>query len=88
MLVFAINLQELIGGAMSLVNDVLRLWKERDGKPSMTRLLLFLWAGGTFVLWACLSLRTGELQDLPDAIAAIVATLAAGKAAQRFAERQ
>jgi hypothetical protein len=63
------------------------IWKEADGKPSMVRVLLFIWAVGTFVLWAFLSCRSGVLQDLPDSIAAIVATLAAGKAAQRFAER-
>jgi hypothetical protein len=64
------------------------LFAEQTGKPSMMRLVFFLWAIGGFVVWALVSLKTWTVQSLPESFAAIVAALAAGKAAQKFAERK
>lgn len=62
------------------------LFRESDGKLSMMRLVFFLWSIGGFVAWILSILKHGTMQDVPQGLAAIIATLAAGKAAQKFAE--
>ena len=59
---------------------------ELNGKPSTMRLLFFLWAIVALVVWAVVSLRTNQVQDIPTSLAAILATFAGAKAAQSFAE--
>lgn len=66
----------------------LRIFEDKSDKPSMMRVVFFIWALGGFVVWAYTSLKTGTVQTLPDGFAVIIAALAAGKAAQTFAERK
>jgi hypothetical protein len=59
---------------------------EVDGKPSTMRVLFFLWAIVVLAVWAVVSLRSGQVQDMPTSLAAILATFAGSKAVQSFAE--
>jgi hypothetical protein len=52
----------------------------------MMRVLFFVWGFGGFLAWAYAVIKNGTMQDVPQGLAAIIATLAAGKAAQKFAE--
>jgi len=64
-----------------------QLFRDPRNKPSMMRVALFLWAVGGFIVWTVASIGSHTVQAFPESIAAIIATLAAGKAAQSFAER-
>jgi hypothetical protein len=59
---------------------------EANGKTSTMRVLFFLWAIVVLVVWTVVSLRTNEVQDIPTALAAILATFVGSKAVQSFAE--
>ena len=58
------------------------------GKPSLMRLLFVVLTVGVLVVWVSTSLQMGQMQDLPNSVAAIIASLAGGKAVQRFAEKK
>ena len=59
-----------------------------NGKVSMIRVVFFAYALIVLVVWVWVSLKTHTIQDLPDSITAIIATLVVGKSVQSFAERE
>lgn len=60
--------------------------KEKDGKPSSSRLLILTWGLGTFLVWAFSSIKGEALQAVPDSVITILGVLIAGKTIQRFGE--
>jgi len=64
------------------------LFKDQAGKPSLMRVLFFLWAIVVLVVWVVISIKTWQVHDLSMSIAIILGTLAGGKAVQRFAEKR
>jgi uncharacterized membrane protein len=61
--------------------------KEKDGKPSSSRLLILLWGGGVFGIWAFSSIKSATLQAIPDSVITILAALVSAKTIQRFGEK-
>lgn len=62
------------------------LLAEADGKGSTMRIVFLLWAAIALFTWLILSIKNGQVEEFPASIAGIIAALAVGKAAQRFAE--
>jgi len=59
---------------------------EPTGKLSATRLLLFVWTIGVFVVWAVASWKSVLLQPVPDSVVTIFGLFLGAKAVQRFGE--
>jgi hypothetical protein len=64
--------------------DVLR--ERAGGKLSAIRIVFVLWAVVALFTWVGLSIVNGEVEPFPNSLAAIIGSLAIGKAGQRFAE--
>ncbi|NJN31334.1 MAG: hypothetical protein HC824_13595 [Synechococcales cyanobacterium RM1_1_8] len=60
--------------------------REENGKLSSSRLLLMVWGGGVFVIWAISSLMSQSLQAIPDSVITIVGICVGAKTVQRFGE--
>jgi hypothetical protein len=60
--------------------------REGNGKLSSSRLLVLLWGGGVFLIWAIASLQGETLQAIPDSVITIVGVLISAKTVQRFGE--
>ncbi len=60
--------------------------REGNGKLSSSRLLVLLWGGGVFLIWAIASLRSETLQAIPDSVITVVGVLISAKTVQRFGE--
>jgi hypothetical protein len=60
--------------------------KDKDGKPSSSRLLILMWGLGVFAIWAVSSLKSSTLQSIPDSVITILGVLVGGKTLQRFGE--
>lgn len=60
--------------------------KDKEGKPSSSRLLILMWGLGVFAIWAVSSLKSSTLQSIPDSVITILGVLVGGKTLQRFGE--
>ncbi len=60
--------------------------REENGKLSSSRLLIMLWGGGVFIIWAISSLQGEVLQSIPDSVITVVGVLVGAKTVQRFGE--
>ncbi|NJM58923.1 MAG: hypothetical protein HC857_18045 [Synechococcales cyanobacterium RU_4_20] len=60
--------------------------RENTGKLSSSRLLILLWGGGVFLIWAVSSLRAEMLQPIPESVITVVGVLIGAKTVQRFGE--
>ncbi len=60
--------------------------REENGKLSSSRLLMMLWGGGIFVVWAIASLKGEALQAIPDSVLTVIGIFVGGKTVQRFGE--
>jgi hypothetical protein len=60
--------------------------KDKDGKPSSSRLLILMCGLGVFAIWAVSSLKSSTLQSIPDSVITILGVLVGGKTLQRFGE--
>jgi hypothetical protein len=60
--------------------------KDKEGKPSSSRLLILMWGLGVFAIWAVSSLESSTLQSIPDSVITILGVLVGGKTLQRFGE--
>lgn len=60
--------------------------REKTGKLSSSRLLILLWGGGVFLIWAVSSLRAEMLQPIPESVITVVGVLIGAKTVQRFGE--
>jgi len=61
--------------------------QEDNGNFSATRLAFLLWIIGALVAWIITSLKSGNLQAIPESVAAIIGILMTGKVAQKFGEK-
>jgi hypothetical protein len=60
--------------------------REENGKLSSSRLLLMIWGGGVFLIWAISSLKSATLQTIPDSVITVVGLCLGAKTVQRFGE--
>jgi hypothetical protein len=60
--------------------------REKNGKLSSSRLLLMIWGGGVFLIWAISSLKSASLQVIPDSVITVVGLCLGAKTVQRFGE--
>lgn len=63
------------------------LFRSNSGNSSM-RLIFFVWAVGTWVIWAAMSLYKNDLQPISVELAAILSALGAVKMGQTFGENR
>ena len=63
------------------------LQDKKTNTLSAMRLALFWWVFGVSLIWGYVSIRTLELQPIPESVVAILGLLLGGKVVQRFAEQ-
>ena len=60
--------------------------REESGKLSSSRLLLMVWGGGVFLIWAIASLMQQSLQSIPESVITVIGICVGAKTVQRFGE--
>lgn len=84
-----------MNNTLSPTNDVIikknnflsTLFRSNSGNSSM-RLIFFIWAIGTWIIWAGMSLYKNDLQPISFELAAILSALGAAKMGQTFGENK
>jgi hypothetical protein len=71
----------------SKINFFSSLFRSNSSNSSM-RMIFFIWAIGTWVIWAGMSLYKNDLQPISSELAAVLAALGAAKMGQTFGENK
>ena len=73
---------------MSIVGKAGQYFQDSAGRFSSMRFALLLWAIGSFVVWATVSIATMTVQPFAAELSMTISALAAAKSVQVFAENR
>lgn len=59
---------------------------ESNGKLSAVRLPMLVWSIGVFLVWAWISIGTGDLKAIPEEVILILGIFITGKVSQKIVE--
>ncbi len=69
--------------------SVSEFFQEDNGGFSSTRLVMFVWGVGTFVVWVISTANNGwKMQEIDTSIQVILGIVMSGKVAQKFGEQK